>query len=817
MIRTGAIKVLISKCTTGIYLRWWWNGWHYFLFTNGYEIVMNTESMGTQVTRMFSVISKIERPTRIKSGYSYWITLEGITPGNIGAFVGLLLSEKVEQWLPSGAGGLTTIMTPLTVDSTDYTADTTLLTADMTGIPGYSCITSGTWYEVEITRGEHPIRNEWEDSYVLNFEITRDELPDSSSVYQKSLRLYLGDTLCDMDDDEIVPINKQTNDIAEMQDRQSDFTAQFRIRKTRAMKDLFELSGEVGINTNFPYEVNTCKLIQDNIEMITDGRLILERVDDQYYYVSILSGNHSFFKAIANLKITDLNLNSTNHTWDQIDMEASHTSDLDYIYPLCNPSDDGGIGTRAADTIEFYGGWIWPFVKIKAIWDEIFDNPATGLRWYVEGDILSNSTFLRLFMPIATLELANITAYQYYYSLYRNEHHSYTDALNVLPGGTLILGDAVFAGGVYVAPYSGNYKFKVVLLTSTYLGCPDMYIRILGVDTSMIYNADLSYDFVFTRTCVYELEYTAVAGNSITFIVSPILLYYYSISITDIIVTGIGFTSPVISHRHLPAMSQTEFIKMICNMFGLIPEVTARDRKIRFWNLEELYENIPIARDWSTYLSERDDETEFKFGDYAQSNNLKYKESDDVIKDNGMGIMQIDDETLVKEKDVVELPVSTCDEVNVLTDIEVSRIAFNKYDTKVGLPNDEDNYSSNNSIDPRIVYVDQVIDVSPPIKTLIIRDDPDPVVGVDVNIVCPKKAVSLPVSFSYLIVNYAGLSRLLTKTNLRRAKFNLPVYEVAGLKHYIPIYLSQYKAYFYVNKINNYVPGQLCTIDLIKL
>jgi hypothetical protein len=73
------------------------------------------------------------------------------------------------------------------------------------------------------------------------------------------------------------------------------------------------------------------------------------------------------------------------------------------------------------------------------------------------------------------------------------------------------------------------------------------------------------------------------------------------------------------------------------------------------------------------------------------------------------------------------------------------------------------------------------------------------------------------VAMSSLIGNYAGLSRLLTKTNLRRAKFNLPVYEVAGLKHYIPIYLSQYKAYFYVNKINNFVPGKLCTIDLIKL
>ena len=89
--------------------------------------------------------------------------------------------------------------------------------------------------------------------------------------------------------------------------------------------------------------------------------------------------------------------------------------------------------------------------------------------------------------------------------------------------------------------------------------------------------------------------------------------------------------------------------------------------------------------------------------------------------------------------------------------------------------------------------------------------------GGETDIDSPKKASSIEVSFSNLIYNYSSLSRLLTKTNLRRAKFNLPAFEVSGLKHNIPIYVSQYKAYFYVNKISNYVAGQLCTIDLIKL
>jgi hypothetical protein len=125
-------------------------------------------------------------------------------------------------------------------------------------------------------------------------------------------------------------------------------------------------------------------------------------------------------------------------------------------------------------------------------------------------------------------------------------------------------------------------------------------------------------------------------------------------------------------------------------------------------------------------------------------------------------------------------------------------------------------YDENLEIDPRVVYIDHIGAVSPPdIKQFGIRPTVAP--GGATWITSPKKASSQEVSLSRMVSYYDSLARMLTKTNLRRAKFNLPVYEVAGLKHYIPIYLRQYKAYFYVNKINNYVPGKLCTIDLIKL
>lgn len=768
-MRIGTATILISRCTPGVYLRWWFNGWHYFNFQNGYEVTMKTESLDMQVTRMFSVVSKVERPTRIKSEYSYNIILEGISAANIPGFMGLLMAEKVEQY------------------------------------------EGGIWREVEVTRGDHLIKDPDSEGYILDFEITRKEIPVTSSVYHRSVKLYVGDTLCDMDDDEIVPLNKQVNDIAEMQDRQSDFTAQFKIRKTRRMRALFELSGEVGTNTTFPYEIQSCKLVQNSVEMITAGEMVLDKVDEQYYYVSILSGNLNFFKAIGNSKITDLTYAS--HAWTIANIKAGHDAVAlpDYLYPLCEPSDDSGIAPirLVANTIEMYGGYIWAFIKVELIWNAIFSEAA----YTCEGDILDNFAFKSLYMPISSRSLSNEHAAEFLYSAWWFGYYYPPPACAVFlfgyasPCGTgylnVINGDDNLKLGYYLAPFTATYRIEVGVQYVGALPTISLWVGVPGAHA-----ADFAETYTSDGITHFEITYNATKGDFLSVHGTAGVLYYiYQFAVKEIKNIVITYGDTVDPALHLPPMSQVDFIKMICNIFGLIPEVTARDRKIKFWNYQLLYDNVPIARDWSAYLSETEDEAEFKFGDYAQLNYLKYKASDDVIVDNGKGTMQVDDETLPFEKDILELSVSTCDEDEIATTIPTiaSRIAFNKYDNKVGA------YVACPKIDPRIVFVKRATG-----REFIVWDDV-PMVGNDLTIDDPRIACSLEVSFSQMIVNYASLSRLLTKTKLRRAKFNLPDYEVSGLKHYIPIYLSQYKAYFYVNKINNYVPGKLCTIDLIKL
>ena len=726
---------------------------------------MQTDEKDVMTSQFFSVISKIERSTRIGADYSYKVTLHGITAGNIDGFKGLLMAEMVEQY------------------------------------------EEGTWREVDVTRGDHTIKEPGEIGYILDFEIRRKELIDQSSVYQKSLRLFIGDTLCDMDESEIVPVNKQVNNIAELQDRQTDFTTGFKIRKTRRMRELFELSGEVGANTLFPYQVQPARLIQDNIEMISTGRLILNRVDDQYYHVSIYSGNVNFFKMIDSLKLSDLDLATTEHTWNAITQSVSHAVDGDYLYPLFEPSDDGGMCplTDDGDRIDLYGGWLFPFIKIKAIWDEIF---LTAGYSYT-GEIFDETIFSRLFMPISNLKITKGYTDSFLYSAYWTGYQN-VDSYRPFgwTGAVLINGDEPFRLGFYTTPFAGTYKIRIYTYT---IGAPTVRLNIaLGVDI----------DFTLVEAAgggrIWEIEHDSASGVLLSFWTTDAEYYYYSIAILSIDSAAVGYGSDVYPRLHLPDMTQAGFVKLICNLFGLVPQTNPRTKVVRFWNYGELYDNIAIARDWSAYLSERDDDVEFKFGDYAQNNYLKYKDSQDVIPDNGKGTMRVDDLTLPFDKTIVEVPVSYSDEVIIYDDlVTVSRIAMNKWVEK------ESDYVANESIDPRIVYIKSVGEVGSPPATKTFGISEGVTAGVPsgfvFDVVDPKIASSLEVSFSSLIVYYAHISRMLTKTNLRKAKMNLPVYEVAGLQHNIPVYLSQYKAYFYVNKITNYVAGKLCTVELLKL
>lgn len=69
----------------------------------------------------------------------------------------------------------------------------------------------------------------------------------------------------------------------------------------------------------------------------------------------------------------------------------------------------------------------------------------------------------------------------------------------------------------------------------------------------------------------------------------------------------------------------------------------------------------------------------------------------------------------------------------------------------------------------------------------------------------------------HLIGAYNELIGLLQKYRKVEARMLLTQMDIAAFKHTTPVYLKQYGAYFYVNKISDWEAGQICEVELIKI
>jgi hypothetical protein len=64
---------------------------------------------------------------------------------------------------------------------------------------------------------------------------------------------------------------------------------------------------------------------------------------------------------------------------------------------------------------------------------------------------------------------------------------------------------------------------------------------------------------------------------------------------------------------------------------------------------------------------------------------------------------------------------------------------------------------------------------------------------------------------------YSDLQKILQNTKILVRYFLLTPRDIAELDLLIPIYLQQHNAYFYINKIDSWIKGQPCKVELIRI
>jgi hypothetical protein len=475
-------------------------------------------------------------------------------------------------------------------------------------------------------------------------------------------------------DDSIV-LTRAANNLTDLQSRQGDFTEVFELLPTHNNLTILESANEPTSTSNRPYQN-----IQGLIE--TDG----EQIEGLYQVLSIgeririrfLSGNADFWQITSNKKLRDLNLSDLNHQWLINNIVNSLTATDGYKYT----ANDYGGSYPANDTITAQR--MLPSVFVHTIIDRIVQEAD----YTKTGTVFNESEYLSLLQDLCSENLVGI--------LPVDGEANRTTNINQLALGSYLIGgiirvyllqfDNIVSGGFsssvtipqgtftvtaydIITPTYYNIRLKLIINFSSFApqgGFVDYGIRLMRtgvIGTQVvqfiqfnplpnlglnIYDIDIDFpDLLFVGERIYfelvvpEFSVFQIFANS-EFIVSPV---------QD---AEIQYGGDWDIAANLPDVTQAEYFKQVGLLFGWQLETDIFNKEIKAYKFDDLKNTQAID------LTDRIDYTEkptveFEFGNYAQINDMVYKDAEGVEKPTGTDfVFNIQNEKLPSRATVIQ-------------------------------------------------------------------------------------------------------------------------------------------------------------------
>lgn len=671
-------------------------------------------------------------------------------------------------------------------------------------------------------------------------------------------QLFINDIEIELDGKSVIALSSQINRMEDLTDHQSNLTNKVKVPKSKSNIAALENSDRVDSSTLMPYLKNKARLYKLGVEVIQNGYAIIDSTDS-FFYITVYSGNVSFFDVIEKLKISDLSLSAFNHLLSFANIEASaiYTSTSGYKYSIINYGQlDNSV--RTIDPTDLRVCAFVPMLFKKIIEEALFilDSPF----------IATSAEFDKL---LITTDNDNKGG-NYFDTLNRIDEYALPWIVTFAPDYNPAAASGSWSFIKLLAGERWDYSFRVVWTESLWTAVTSRFriVSILdplrgasvGTFLGTLYNhTDASGSGSFDQTVTGYLHNTS-SVDSYFYVGVEITSGRANIHYSDIKGTKLGSLSEDFNmHAHdtgifqtgpaspayyrilpawnrldqynyttvniankLPDISQKDFIKAISQMFGFIFKSSATKRKIYIRRFQDIIDNILIAKDWTEKLHTKNSSLDFRISNYAQKNNCKYLPDDkDTLlpKYYGDGIIYVNDETLATEKDAIKLPFAATAMEKRMIDIDIPHVQRINDDTGAW---DIENV-------PRIL-VDDLTDFTGSAAGDILYDD-----GVDVSIITTtvplcyfkleSKTFNLGFDDSLLEDNYSSLTNILNKSKRVSGMFNLTAPDVYQFTegdpdtegHFIPIFLKQHSAYFYVSKIINFTGKGLTKVELIRI
>lgn len=675
--------------------------------------------------------------------------------------------------------------------------------------------------------------------------------------------IYINGQLVDTQDADIV-ITAQALTFDKLGSRRGSYSNVFELAKTNANKALFDNCDIVTSLTRVPYARNTCEIYQDGILIVKGSAVILDT--KEAYRLFVTSGNTDFFKAIASLKLIDVDLSEFDHLYTGPEVVARRETTEGFVYPNI----DYGFFEYAAPASTYSFRFFQPSFWAKTIISKAVD----ALGYKLAGDLLETLTYRALSVQCrgAVADLLDSLA-QYRFTIDYNQLTEDTAQKISFPTRVKdvsnLYGPNTAAGHFTYSPNVADpeeIRFEISISGKVITNLPrrytnaEVWVDLLIYDdagtllltvsplpvtfedrffgpfnvyrppSNGILERDLNFTYPSTRTDVTAfnnlINSTAdlttlrfgwqVRSNRPGYGLKYLRFENLEFKINQVPNNGTRLGGPNIpiivkAANVLPAAATVgDLLLTMVNLEGVLIQVDETTRTVHTAKLDRIVEKKAQALDWSAKLDlTQKPEIGYQLEGFAQRNFYRFAgdDKDALLEPNeGEGQIDVSNENLEAEKEIF---VSKFAPVPVLPTLQKSRV-MGRIFTGEKYTFDGFNYNLNEDL--------KIQDFAPRVAILSPAE-------ASLDIIADANEINYEVNASALTFeralrdNYRILSTVLDNTKVVEALFLLDLRDVQSLDFTRPVYVDYFGDFFYIEQIKQYKVNrrESCFVRLIKL
>ena len=516
--------------------------------------------------------------------------------------------------------------------------------------------------------------------------------------------LYISGKLIELSDSEPIAISYQVNDIAELTDRQANYSNTFTVPPTENNHKHLNFSNIASSAANDPYRRLPCTYIENGIYKIPSGIAVIEESSNGYQ-ITVYSGIIDFFDQIEGQNLKGINWSAYNHDYTVGVINLINGRYINGTSDVCWPLIQWGAYKLNQNVDIKYQQ---PAIRFSTVFEKIFEQT----NYTFSGQIFDEGVYQDMALTLSPDEyeiseedledisyiaklstqiddntlpsqngpsIANIIPYFRDFIDGNNPLESIYDSVNpwIIPWPVSWMPPQTLSNSRYRSKSFVTLKITVKLFFQQ--------IELLGNENVRIFKNNILLrqtqvgDYPGTSGYAYNLQFEDVftidlkPGDEI-----KIQLYGRHLTVNN--------TDPAKNHLSMEAISTIplggtldynflvpdyslkEIVKSFCQMFGLIITPSPFSNEMVFTKFREIKENIEDADDWSRKIDPSEPPVlSFRIGEYAQLNSFRYA-SDEYTKEFGDAAFAINDQVLKTKYDAVQLLWPSClSEENIRT------------------------------------------------------------------------------------------------------------------------------------------------------